>query len=137
MRIAVDFDGTIVEHRYPQIGEEIPFAIDALKALQKDGHSLILWTVREGSSLDEAISFCKERGLFFWAINESYPGERHEEKGYSRKIKADMFIDDINIGGLLDWGHIYRLICEQKTLKDFFTLETKKRKKRKFLWFNR
>ena len=48
MTIAIDFDGTIVEHRYPEIGREIPFAIETLKRLIKDGHKLILWTVREG-----------------------------------------------------------------------------------------
>ena len=46
--IAVDFDGTIVEHRYPEIGAERPFATDTLKMLIKDRHKLILWTVREG-----------------------------------------------------------------------------------------
>ena len=48
MTIAVDFDGTIVEHRYPNIGKERPFAFDVLKKLQKEGHKLILWTAREG-----------------------------------------------------------------------------------------
>ena len=46
MTIAIDFDGTIVEHRYPKIGNEIPFATDTLKMLIKDRHRLILWTVR-------------------------------------------------------------------------------------------
>ena len=48
MTIAVDFDGTIVEHRYPRIGEEIPFAVETLKLLQQEKHRLILWSVREG-----------------------------------------------------------------------------------------
>ena len=55
MTIAVDFDGTIVEHRYPQIGEEIPFAIETLKMLIKDRHRLILWSVREGELLDNEV----------------------------------------------------------------------------------
>ena len=54
MRIAVDFDGTIVEHKYPYIGKEIPFAIETLKRLAEDRHKLVLWTVREGRLLDEA-----------------------------------------------------------------------------------
>ena len=57
MIIAVDFDGTIVEHKYPKIGKEIPFAIATLKHLQQDGHKLILWTVRENDLLDEAVEF--------------------------------------------------------------------------------
>ena len=65
MVIAVDFDGTIVEHRYPRIGEEIPFAIDTLKLLQQEKHRLILWSVREGALLDEAVEWCKARGLEF------------------------------------------------------------------------
>lgn len=65
MIIAVDFDGTIVEHRYPAIGKEIPFAIDTLKKLQEEGHRLILWSVRENELLDEAVEFCRQRGLEF------------------------------------------------------------------------
>lgn len=57
MIIAVDFDGTIVEHRYPQIGKEIPFAIATLKKLQKEHHLLILWSVREGKLLKEAVEY--------------------------------------------------------------------------------
>ena len=65
MTIAVDFDGTIVEHRYPQIGEEIPFAIETLKMLIKDRHRLILWSVREGELLEEAVEWCRQRGVEF------------------------------------------------------------------------
>lgn len=57
MIIAVDFDGTIVEHKYPHIGKEIPFAISTLKRLQAEHHQLILWTVREGRLLEEAVNF--------------------------------------------------------------------------------
>ena len=76
MIIAVDFDGTIVEHRYPRIGEEIPFAVDTLKLLQQEKHRLILWSVREGSLLDEAVEWCKARGLEFYAVNKDYPEEQ-------------------------------------------------------------
>ena len=75
MIIAVDFDGTIVEHKYPAIGREIPFAIETLKKLQAERHKLILWSVREGRLLDEAVQFCRERGLEFYAINRDYPVE--------------------------------------------------------------
>ena len=76
MIIAVDFDGTIVEHRYPKIGKEKPFAIETLKKLSAEGHRLILWTVREGKRLEEAIQFCKERGLEFYAANKNYPDRK-------------------------------------------------------------
>ena len=110
MIIAVDFDGTIVEHRYPSIGPEIPFAIETLKLLREEQHKLILWTVREGKLLDDAVRFCQEKGLYFYAINCNYPEERANHEGYSRKLKADLFIDDRNLGGLPDWGNIYRMI---------------------------
>jgi hypothetical protein len=111
MILAVDFDGTIVEHRYPSIGKELPFATETLKKLAEEGHRLILWTVREGRLLEEAVAFCQERGLEFYAVNRDYP---EEEKGrnnhFSRKLKADLWIDDRNLGGLPDWGIIYQMV---------------------------
>ena len=120
MIIAVDFDGTIVEHRYPRIGEEIPFAVDTLKLLQQEKHRLILWSVREGALLDEAVEWCKARGLEFYAVNKDYPEEQKGHQGFSRKLKADMFIDDRNLGGLPDWGVIYAMIKEKKTFADVY-----------------
>lgn len=83
MIIAVDFDGTIVEHRYPQIGKEIPFAIAMLKQLQAEQHLLILWTLREGELLEEAVEFCRQRGLEFYAVNANHPDEQEAEGGES------------------------------------------------------
>lgn len=119
MTIAVDFDGTIVEHRYPQIGEERPFATEILKRLIADRHKIILWTVRNGALLDEAVNWCKERGVVFYSINNDQSSMFDEEKNmdYSCKPKADLFIDDRNIGGLPDWPTIYRIINEKKTYR--------------------
>lgn len=114
MTIAVDFDGTIVEHRYTKIGEEIPFATETLKILAQERHKLILWTVREGELLEEAIEWCRQRGVFFYSVNKDYPEEEKSHNGFSRKLKADLFIDDRNLGGLPDWGTIYQMIHEQK-----------------------
>lgn len=119
MVIAVDFDGTIVEHRYPKIGSEVPFATDTLKALINDGHQLILWSVREGELLQEAVEWCRKRGVEFWAVNKDYPEEQKAyNQVYSRKIKADLFIDDRNIGGLPDWGTIYQMVKHNETWED-------------------
>lgn len=119
MTIAVDFDGTIVEHKYPAIGKEIPFAIDTLKMLINDRHRLILWSVREGQLLDEAVEWCRERGVEFWAVNRDYPEETTDNnQHFSRKLKVDIFIDDRNIGGLPDWGTIYRMIKHHETWND-------------------
>ncbi len=108
MVIAIDFDGTIVEHAYPAIGRPIPFAIDTLLQLQKENHKLILWTVREGQLLQDAIDYCAERGLYFYAENANYPGENRADA--ARKLGVDMFIDDRNLGGLPDWGVIYQAV---------------------------
>ena len=111
MIIAIDFDGTIVEHAYPNIGKPIPFAIETLLQMQKEGHKLILWTVRCGRLLQEAIDYCSERGLYFYAENENYRGENKElGEEVSRKLGVDMFIDDRNLGGLPDWGIIYKAV---------------------------
>lgn len=109
LTIAVDFDGTIVEHAYPAIGKEIPFAIDVLKALKEKGHRLILWTYRTGQELEDAVQFCRERGLEFYAINRNYPEEKLTEK-VGRKILADLYIDDRNFGGLPEWTHIFQTL---------------------------
>ena len=123
MTIAVDFDGTIVEHRYPEIGREIPFATDTLKMLIKEGHRLILWSVREGKLLDEAVEWCRERGVDFYAVNKDYPEEGREDRNFSRKLKVEMFIDDRNIGGLPDWGIIYKMVTEKKSYRDILLEE--------------
>ena len=115
MIIAVDFDGTIVEHRYPDIGREKPFAIETLKKLTEEQHRLILWTVRKGKLLQEAVDFCRTRGLDFYAVNRNFPEENEPEE---RKLRADLWIDDRNLGGLPDWGTIYRMIRNNWTFDE-------------------
>ena len=141
MTIAVDFDGTIVTHKYPEIGEEIPFAIETLKMLINDRHRLILWTVREGELLDEAVNWCRERGVEFYAVNKDYPEEKKEfNNHFSRKIKAEVWIDDRNVGGMPDWGTIYRMIKEHKSFEDMIaearktSLRDHEAPKRKHWW---
>lgn len=109
--IAVDFDGTIVEDAYPKIGKARAFAFETLKTLQKDGHRLVLWTYRKGERLEAAVAFCRENGLEFYAVNNSFP-EEDFDTDHSRKINADIFIDDRNIGGLPGWGEIYHIITD-------------------------
>lgn len=110
MIIACDFDGTIVTHEYPKIGKPIPFAIQTLKKLQEeDHHQVILWTVREGQLLQDALDYCKSKGLEFYAVNSNYPEEQPDHET-ARKLVADLWIDDRNLGGLPDWGVIYQMI---------------------------
>ncbi len=124
MIIAVDFDGTIVRHEYPKIGKPNLFAFETLKALQKQGHRLILWTYRAGKELDDAVEFCKEHGIEFYAVNKNYPEEEFDET-ISRKIYADIYIDDRNIGGFPGWSVIWKLINENIPFKneDFFDIK--------------
>ncbi|WP_370476943.1 BT0820 family HAD-type phosphatase [Tamlana flava] len=110
--IAVDFDGTIVEDAYPKIGKPVLFAFETLKKLQEDGHRLILWTYRCGSRLDEAVKFCKDKGITFYAVNKSFPEEEFSND-ISRKINADLFIDDRNIGGFPGWGEVYLMLTDE------------------------
>ena len=150
--IAVDFDGTIVEHAYPEIGKEMLFAFDTLRALQKKGvlelvpgasrgiqlkdslreqlglpligrvaagspilaEEHILWTFRTGDFLEEAIRFCRENGIEFYAVNKNYP-EEEMNREISRKIRADIFIDDRNLGGFPGWSKVWQTLYPDGT----------------------
>ncbi|HPF98015.1 MAG: hydrolase [Flavobacteriaceae bacterium] len=128
--IAIDFDGTIVEDSYPKIGKPKMFAFETLKRLQNDGHRLILWTYRSDIRLKEAVDFCKQNGIEFYAVNKSFPEEQFDYSK-SRKIHADIFIDDRNIGGFVGWGEIYQ------SLSNSDELPTKTTKKKSFFSFFR
>ncbi len=101
-KIAVDFDGTIVDDAYPAIGKPKTFAFETLRRLQAEGYRLILWTYRHGKTLDEAVEFCKQNGIEFYAVNSSFEGEVFDAENQSRKLDADLFIDDRNLGGFRD-----------------------------------
>jgi hypothetical protein len=120
MKIAVDFDGTIVEHKYPEIGEELLFAIETLKEFQRRQHLLVLWTFRSGKYLDEAVEYCRNRGLEFYAVNKNYPEEVFDET-LSRKINADLYIDDRNFGGFPGWNVIYERVCNGLAFEPYAT----------------
>ena len=126
MTIAVDFDGIIVENKYPKIGKELPFAIQTLRLLQEEGNRLILFTSREGDLLDEAIAFCHERGLDFYSTNSNDPPEAMFPR-HTAKVIADVYIDDRNLGGLPDWNTIYEMIGHKRA-------ERHEKRKRKSRW---
>ena len=116
MRIAVDFDGTIVENEYPAIGVEKPFAVKVLKQLAAEGDEIILWTARSGPLLQDAVDWCESQGLKFFAVNSNYHMCVAHQNGFkgSRKIHADIFIDDRIIGGFPGWPVIYAKIARLK-----------------------
>ena len=114
MTIAVDFDGTIVTHEYPKIGKPIPFAIETLKKLQTEQHLIILWTVREGALLEEAVEYCKSKGLEFYAVNSNYPEQledyipkseleklatKSDLEGYVKTVDAIYFLTKDDLDG--------------------------------------
>ncbi len=107
--IAIDFDGTIVEHAYPAIGKEMLFAFATIKELHKKGHKLILFTYRTGSLLVEAVEYCRQNGVEFYAVNKNYPEEDYNEN-IPRKLNVDIFIDDRNVGGFIGWSAIWQLL---------------------------
>lgn len=107
IKIAIDFDGTIVEHEYPKIGREKLFAFRTLKELEKQGARLIMWTFRTGKELEEAVEYCRQNGIEFYAVNKNYPEEVLSEN-VGRKIDADIFIDDKNLGGFPGWSEVWQ-----------------------------
>lgn len=132
--IAIDFDGTVVEERYPKIGKPMVFAFETLKALETDGHRLVLWTYRHGPRLQEAIDFCADHGIEFYAVNSSFEGEEYDIKTQSRKINADIFVDDRNVGGFIGWGEVYQKISGNSVSNEEIG-KARKKKKKGFLRF--
>lgn len=120
--ITVDFDGTIVEHKYPNIGEPKPYAFEVLKQLQEAGAKLILWTCREDMRkrkyLTEAVKFCKDNGIEFDAVNEALQSHdwRDPDECKLRKPHGHYFIDDLNVGGFLGWDIIRKIIFFGQTI---------------------
>lgn len=97
MVYAIDFDGTLVQDKFPEIGKEIPGRVEKCKRLQKSGDKIILWTCRNGEHLAEAVNWCKERGLVFDAVNENLPEVKERWGGDTRKVYCDFYIDDKNL----------------------------------------
>lgn len=115
MLISIDFDGTIVHHKFPKIGKSRPYAFQVMKKLQKMGHRLILNTCREDEGyniekqyLSEAVAFCKANGVEFVSHNCNADEDefRHPELSLSRKVYATMYIDDRNFGGFPGWEEV-------------------------------
>lgn len=94
MIIAVDFDGTLCESKYPEIGSPNIPLINGLIEKQAQGDKLILWTCRSGEPLSKAVEWCRGQGLTFDVVNENLPEMVQLWGNDSRKITADIYIDD-------------------------------------------
>ncbi len=95
MTICIDFDGTIVEHAYPEIGDPIPMAIETILQLQKRGHAIILFTMRHGETLKQAVEYVENAGISLYGVNEN---PKQKEWTESRKVYGHHYIDDAAIG---------------------------------------
>lgn len=93
--IAVDFDGTLVEHAYPGIGPDVPGAFEWLRKLQDAAARLVLWTIRDGIQLDEAVEHCTTRGVRWWQVNRN---PQQVAWTSSPKVYAHAYIDDAALG---------------------------------------
>jgi len=94
---AIDFDGTLCENKYPQIGEPIQRIINFVKQVKAEGNSIIFWSCRTGENLKNALEWCEQKGIIFDAINEQLPEILDSYELDSRKIYADFYIDDKNL----------------------------------------
>lgn len=113
MIIAIDFDGTICQNKYPEIGDPMPLAIESIKELKERGHYLILWTCRQGEQLYNAVKWCKEHGIPFDLVNEHEPNNLRAFGGVAgNKVFANIYIDDRNLGGFPGWERAMELIKE-------------------------
>lgn len=95
--VAVDFDGTLCENAYPEIGEPKQDIIQVIKNYREKGCKVILWTCRNREHLIHAVDWCIEQGLEFDAINKNIPEVQEMFGGDTRKVFADVYIDDKNV----------------------------------------
>lgn len=100
MYIAIDFDGTIVDHKFPEIGKLVPGAIEWMQIWHDAGGQLILWTMRsdgqkDGDVLTQAIEYCNECGIEFFDVNGNKTQQTWTD---SPKAYAKVYIDDMAFG---------------------------------------
>src|SRR3989344_8259994 len=111
--ISIDFDGTIVEHAYPDIGDPLEGAFEVMKELQEAGFHLILNTCREDESLEEALAFCEKNGIIFRSANCNLPEDDFRYK-VGRKVFAHVYIDDRNLSGFPGWEVVRKIFLQKE-----------------------
>jgi 8-oxo-dGTP pyrophosphatase MutT (NUDIX family) len=115
MIIAVDFDGTVCEDKYPEVGIFLPGAVETLKALYTAGHDIVLWTCRRGKEAEAAWKACMDAGIPFSGINE---GDYCREKHTYKKLFADLYIDDKSLehyGRKVIWDAVANKLLHNQT----------------------
>ena len=123
MIIVVDFDGTCVKHRYPMVGEDVDGAVSVLKELVRKGHKIILYTMRSGDTLDDAISWFIDNDIELWGINRNPEQYRWSS---SPKVFVNLYIDDAALGipliepeddrDYVDWNGVRNLLIARNII---------------------
>lgn len=120
--IAVDFDGTVVTHEYPDVGNDVPYAVEVLKRLDANGVKIILWTMRHGTELQDAVNWYEKKGIPLFGINQN---PQQIEWTQSPKCYAQVYVDDAAIGcpvkrpmsdkgrPFVDWQAVEKLLQEK------------------------
>ena len=112
--IAIDFDNTIVEEKYPEIGELRKYAGYYINKLYEDGYKILINTCRAEEYQDHAETFLREKGIKFHQINNNLPESIAFYKQDCRKLSAHLYIDDRCLMGLPEtWGEIYKMVKEK------------------------
>ena len=120
MFIGIDFDGTMVTHAYPALGEPLDYAVEVVHKLMKAGHKIILYTMRSDERLQEAVDYMEGEGIVLWAVNDN-PSQKHWTT--SPKIFCNLVIDDNALGCpttvaasgrlMVDWEEVEELLEER------------------------
>lgn len=114
MVIAVDFDGVLNASPYPKVGVVVGGATSAMQALHREGHTLIIWTCREGREQTDAVNWLLRKGIPFDGINCNTRENIERHSNDSRKVFADLYIDDRMVGGFPGWEKVLEWIVSMK-----------------------
>lgn len=118
MIIVIDFDGTIVENAYPEIGNLRKNVKKVLQRLHEEGHEIIINTCRAGIFEGNVYSFLQQENIFFTYINCNIPWKIEQYGQDCRKISGDVYIDDKSLGGIPDdWEEIYTMLQKHPQYK--------------------
>lgn len=115
--IAIDFDGTIVDDQFPDIGKLKPGAKEAINELYYSGKvTIIIWSCRNGINFLKAVEFLAKEGIKYHHFNKSCPDNVKLYGSDTRKVYADVYVDDKQLLPLPDWSEIYRQIKEKTNI---------------------
>lgn len=114
MTIAVDFDGTISTGTFPEVGIPMPYSVEVIREWYKEGHYIIIWTCRTGDDLLRMVNYLKDYNIPFDRVNANHPDDIEFYGGDTRKVNADVYIDDRQVGGLPSWNEIREYVKNLK-----------------------